>query len=161
MKILATITFIIFTATISAQEMKKELHPDFPIVEGNYQMTSDWSVTLDQKYNRRIEDGSLVLWRPGFTIWTVIWNLEEDESPLERYNSLRSDISDDAFDIVEETEPLLRFSYRMTEGSAENRVSAFYCFAVSSESHVQMAIYFDEETDIENALAIWRSLKPK
>ena len=33
-------------------------------------------------------------------------------------------------------------------------------FAISEESHVQMAIYFNESEDLRTALEIWRGLKP-
>jgi hypothetical protein len=36
------------------------LNPKFPIVENQYQMTREWSVTLFGKFNRRIEEK-----RPG------------------------------------------------------------------------------------------------
>ena len=34
------------------------LHPEFPIVDGDIQLTSDWLLSLDQPRNRRTEDGS-------------------------------------------------------------------------------------------------------
>ncbi|REJ67067.1 MAG: DUF2185 domain-containing protein [Planctomycetota bacterium] len=36
------------------------LHPDFPIVTGQYRLTSSWRVFLPLEFNRRVEDGSLV-----------------------------------------------------------------------------------------------------
>ena len=30
----------------------KMLHPDFPVVEGTFKMTNEWSVTLPGKFNR-------------------------------------------------------------------------------------------------------------
>jgi hypothetical protein len=60
------------------------LHPDFPVVEGRYQITSDWAVTLPQQFNRRIEEDSMVCWRPSVTVWTVVWNNNNNESQQER-----------------------------------------------------------------------------
>lgn len=137
------------------------LHPDFPIVEGRFQLTDNWSVTLEQKYNRRSEDGSLVLWRPGVTIWTVVWKLKDQESVADRYRSLKDDISPQAVDLVEETDgALLRLAYRLNEESDDAREPAFYCFAVGPSGHVQMAIYFDGQIDVKTARAVWRSLTP-
>ena len=48
------------------------LNPQFPIVEGRYQMTGEWSIALPGQFNRRIENQDLVIWRPGFTIWLAI-----------------------------------------------------------------------------------------
>lgn len=39
------------------------LHPDFPVVEGRYRLTREWELELSGKFNRRIEDGNMVLWR--------------------------------------------------------------------------------------------------
>ena len=137
------------------------LHPGFPIVEGRYQMTDNWSVTLEQKYNRRLEDGSLVLWRPGVTIWMVVWNLKGAETSVDRYRSLKGDISPKAQDLVEEADgTVLKLAYRLNEESHDAREPAFYCFAVGPSCHVQMAIYFDDPNDVKTARAIWRSLTP-
>lgn len=46
-----------------------DLHPDFPVVEGLYRLTRDWELELPEKFNRRIEDGNMVLWRPR--AWTI------------------------------------------------------------------------------------------
>jgi hypothetical protein len=49
------------------------LHPDYPTIEGRYPLTSDWELDLPQKFNRRIEDGNMVLWRPGLTLRISVW----------------------------------------------------------------------------------------
>ena len=135
------------------------LHPDFPIIEGHYQMTKDWSVTLPSQFNRRIEEGQLVIWKPGFTVWTNVWNNDNSESQEERLQWIQSDPSPDAFGkITESSDGLSRYSYRLKEDSDDDRVPAFYCFAIGEDGHVQMAMYFDSEGDLANAQAIWRSL---
>ena len=50
-----------------------KLHPDFPVAEDNYQMTDEWSLTLPLPFNRRFEEGSLVIWRPRLTFWINVW----------------------------------------------------------------------------------------
>ena len=59
------------------------LHPAFPIVEGNYRLTREWTIDLPGKFNRRIEDDDLVIWRPGLTFWIAIWGLEAGKTPEE------------------------------------------------------------------------------
>ena len=136
-----------------------QLHPDYPVVEEHYQMTKEWSVNLPTKFNRRMEDGDLVIWKPGFTIWTTVWNNDKSESPDERLAWLKEDSSPDAFDVnTESTHGLLRYAYRLKEGSEDDRQPAFYCYAIGVAGHVQMAIYFDSPEDLSNAQAIWRSL---
>ena len=124
-------------------------------------MTDNWAITLDQKHNRRFEDGSLVIWRPGFTIWTTVWNLKDGEKPEARLKTLKADISKDATDVVESGVGMpLRLSYRLKEDSDDDRQPAFYGISVSSSGHVQIAIYFDDPKDLKNAQKIFASLTP-
>jgi len=43
------------------------------------------------------------------------------------------------------------------EGSAKNKVPAFYAFTVGQNGHMQMAIYFDDEKFLPLAKKIWNS----
>ena len=135
------------------------LHPDFPIVEGHYQMTADWSVMLPTQFNRRIEEGQLVIWKPGFTIWTNVWNNDKSESQDDRLQWIQGDSSPNGFDkVTESSDGVSRYAYRLKEDSYDDREPAFYCFAIGEEGHVQMAIYFDSADDLADAQAIWQSL---
>lgn len=127
----------------------------FPTVEGNYQMTKDWSVFLPQKFKRRFEDDQLVLWRPGFTLWIAVWGNDKDQSAEERLARVKRDMSKEGFDLEEKREgALLRFAYRLKEDAPDKRVPAYYCFAIGRSGHVQMAIYFDDEATLSQARAI-------
>lgn len=135
------------------------LHPDFPVVEGRYQMTREWSVTLPEKFNRRIEDGDLVIWRPGMTMWVAVWGNDNNESKESRLKRIQADISPQAFDVeISKTSGLLRLGYRLKEGNEQGAVPAYYCFAVGDSGHVQTAIYLDNENDVKSAQAICGSL---
>ncbi len=135
------------------------LHPDFPIVEGSYRMTRNWSVTLPGQFNRRIEDDDLVIWRSGLTLWIAVWGNDDDDPIAERYDWIKSDISDSAYDVEESADQgIRRLAYRLQEGAEDDRVAAFYCFAVGDSGQVQMAIYFDQESDVEIAKEIGNSL---
>ena len=142
-------------------EPSKPLHPKYPVIEGNYRMTADWALTLDQKYNRRIEDGSLVIWRPGFTIWTKVWGSKEGETPEQTLKGLKDGISPKATEVKEEKEGgVLRVSYRLEEESEDKRKPAFHGFAVGPDSHVQISIYFNDEKEAAKAVQIFKSLTP-
>jgi hypothetical protein len=69
------------------------------------------------------------------------------EASAERYNEMFID-KDSLF-----------YSYRLNEDEGDNRVAAFYCFAFGVDGHVEMAIYFNKEEDVEFAKQIWQSLK--
>lgn len=134
----------------------------FPVVEGHYQMTENWSVTLPEPMKRRFEDESLVLWRKGFTIWTIVWENDDDRTRAETLEWLRENMSQAAFDLsVEQDRGLTRFSYRLNEERGEGLVYALYAFAIADIGHVQMAIYFDDEAELEQARAIGKSLETR
>ncbi|MBY0399493.1 hypothetical protein K2X89_04310 [Myxococcota bacterium] len=139
------------------------LHPDYPVVEGRVQMTREWSVELPQRFNRRIDDGSLVLWRPGLTIWTNIWQLGIETREAQRA-WVKSQCIEGPADVpvtdleVEDRSGALRSSCRVDERSDDGRRPALYCFAVDGQSRVEMAVYFDDEADLAEARSICASL---
>lgn len=118
-------------------------------------MTNEWSIFLSQPHNRRFEDGSLVIWRPGFTLWIAIWNNDNSESIDERLESRKQTKSKDAFEeISQKTENTVTYSYRLNERREDGIVYAFYGFIFSKDSHVQIAAYFDLENEYTKAREI-------
>lgn len=131
------------------------LHPEFPVVTGDFQLTSAWSLSLPLKFNRRVEDGSLILWRSGVTIYFNAWNNDHDESIDTRLTQLKADVSSDAFEFQEqETGGIQRFSYRLVEDG----VSALYGFVVADGGHLQVAVYFDDASEAELARSMFASV---
>lgn len=138
------------------------LDEEFPIVMGLTQMMEEWWVDLPVPFNRRVEDGGLVLWRPGFTIWAEAWCGLEGDSSRDRLNWLKVETSPLAYDTREERDPagLLRYSYRLDESAGDARVPAFYGNVVGPEGdHVILGIYFDDEADVESAHLIFASIR--
>lgn len=136
-----------------------QLHPDFPVVDGQHQLTAEWAITLDGPFNRRIEDGDLVLWRPGLTVWIAIWNNDEGASIGERLAELKAHQSPDASAVEQhEAGAVVFHSYRLAEESDDERLPALYGYAFADCSHVQMAVYFDEEEALPAARALHRGL---
>ncbi|MEM7230767.1 MAG: hypothetical protein AAF517_01245, partial [Planctomycetota bacterium] len=74
------------------------LHPDFPVVEGRVAVTSGWEMHLPNQFNRRVENGDLIFWRRGFTVYLIVWSNDDGASAAERLASLRADVSPEAFD---------------------------------------------------------------
>jgi hypothetical protein len=133
----------------------------FPTVSGTYAMTDDWTIELPMTFKRRIEDGSLVLWRDGITAWIIVWKNDRREPIDVRVKSARDGASPEAYDFEEEeSADVSRFAYRVDEESEDDRVPAFYCFAIAACGHVQMAVYFDDEKDTDVARVLWRGLRP-
>ncbi len=135
------------------------LHPDFPIVSGQCQLSENWALTLPTEFNRRLEDQDLVLWRPGITIWMSLWNNDHGESIAERLNWIRDDISDEAFEVsVDADSDPGKLCYRLNEPREDGVVFALYGFIVKDLGHLQIAIYVDDEPDISIAKTIFDSV---
>lgn len=131
------------------------LHPNFPIVSGQYQLTSTWSVSLPLKFNRRIEEGSLILWRPKLTLYFNVWNNNHNESIDTRLAQLKQDISTEAFELSEQsTISHHRLSYQLLEDG----IHTLYGFVLAKESYIQVAAYFDNASDINLARSIFASI---
>lgn len=128
--------------------------PGFPLVEGRYGLTRNWLIVLPDRFARRVEDGALVLWRPGVTLWIRAWNNDRGEPRDVRLAKATSTISSEAREIQKRVDgDVLRFSYRLTEDGQE----ALYAFTVSDAGQLQVAIYFDDEADLATVRAIAES----
>jgi hypothetical protein len=133
---------------------------DFPTIEGEYAMTDTWTIHLPEGvYKRRLEDGQLVIWRPRLTAWIIAFQNDGHQSVAERARVMAGRRSPEAYDFLEEQKGAMhRFSYRLLEESDEPVAAALYGFAVGRSGHVQMAIYFDDDDELESATAMWRGL---
>ena len=125
MKKCICVVFMAVSAAAFAGDAKKELNPKFPVVGGTMKVTNEWSLELPEKFNRRFEDGSMVIWRPEFTIWISVWENENKKSPYDQLDYIRADKSKDAFDITEmKSADIYRYSYRIDEYREEAKKTA-------------------------------------
>jgi hypothetical protein len=137
----------------------KTLSGKFPVVQGTHQLTKKWRARIPQPLNSRVEEGNLVLWRPGLTFFVASWDNEKGESREERLKWIRSDASPKAFDSrVERDGGLIRFSYRLDESPDDDRKPALYAFVIAEHGHVQVAAYFDQKQDLAIAEEFVRGL---
>ncbi|MCC9605572.1 DUF2185 domain-containing protein [Blastopirellula sp. JC732] len=149
-------------AVESPFEADELLHPDFPILEpGVFALTDRWSLDLPLRFNKRLEeDGQMVLWRPGVTIYASVWGIPEDyDSSFELLRDLTRDRDPDAFDYQELKEgKLLRIAYRLVEDHDGVDVHALYCFVADADGYVHLSIYFDAPEDVDLAKSIWQGI---
>jgi hypothetical protein len=139
---------------------KATLHPDYPVVEGQYEMTAEWIIAPPMPFNRRFEDKSLVIWRPGITAWINIWDNPKGESVEIRLEALKSRRSPEAFSEKESRrQGVTHYSYRLNEEGDDKRVAALCAFAFSDVGHVQISIYFDREADLSVGEALYKSIE--
>ncbi len=132
---------------------------DFPFVLARIALTENWSLHLPLAFKLRLEDGAMVIWRPGFTIWLTSWNNDKGESIVDRKAHFAAEASPNKFDDrVHEEEGRLYYSYRLTEEADDEREPALYAFTLAEHGHVQMSFYFDDKADAELAYHILASV---
>ena len=123
------------------------LHPDYPIVSGLLQMTAEWMVSLPETFNRRTEDGDLVLWRPALTFWIAAWGNDRGSSKDERLASTLQTASEcRGEEQIERTAELIRLTYELPEEDPDRAVRTYksisgYIFSESGE--LQISAFFD------------------
>lgn len=131
---------------------------NFPYVTNRVSITDDWSIHLPFVMNLRIDEGSLVLWRPGFTIWLDAMRNDNHLTLQHRKQHFQETADAQRYDEYEVVDgERLYYSYRLDEPSEDKRAPALYGFAFGSEGHLQIAFYFDEEEDAAVAHSILTS----
>ena len=136
------------------------LHPEYPVVEGDVHLTPDWLLVLDQPHNKRIEDGSLVLWRPAFTIWINIYGNDNEVPAESRLNWIKSESSPDAYDAASERDGCCyRYAYRLTEDRQTETVHSYNGYVIAPNGHVQISIYFNDPNDFGTAASVVESVR--
>lgn len=139
------------------------LHPDFPVVEGTCRLTRDWVLDLPEKLNRRIEDGDLVLWRPGLTFWIAVWGPERDKDPEQTLAWILEDASPKRLDQkVVRSASLIHLTYRLREEDPERTPSSYVSisgYVIGSVGHVQITAYCDDSAAEQVGSAVIGSVR--
>lgn len=131
---------------------------DFPFVIDRIGLTENWSLVLPFACKLRMENGAMVLWRPGFTIWVTAFRNDLGDSITDRKAHFAETASPEKFDERNyEAAGRHYYSYRLAEESKVDRVPALYAFSFSHDGHLQLSFYFDNETDAELAYNILAS----
>jgi hypothetical protein len=127
---------------------KKWPPPGFPLVQGDYALTATWAIHLPEQFARRIEEGSLVLWRPGLTVWLMAWGNDHGESQARRLTRIKEAASPARFAERENSaNDITRFSFRLHDENDDGPVESLYAFVINNEGHLQIAVYFDDPAD--------------
>lgn len=138
---------------------KKWPPPGFPIIEGDHALNDEWSIHLPAKFARRGEEGCLVLWRPGLTIWLTAWVNNKGESQARRLKAIKKAASPERFAETEtRAANVTRFIYRLRDENDDGPVESLYAFILNDGGHLQLSVYFDDEKDEATARALAESV---
>jgi hypothetical protein len=122
--------------------------PGFPLVEGKHVLSPAWTIQLSELFARRVEDGSVVLWRPGLTIWLEARTSDQGQSQARRLAAFKRSASGARFAerrVV--AGGLTRFDYRLRDENDDGPVEALYAFVLGDKGHLHMVVYFDDPAD--------------
>ncbi|MBX7166829.1 MAG: hypothetical protein K1X74_10850 [Pirellulales bacterium] len=134
--------------------------PGFPIVQGDYPLTDTWMLHLPEPFARRIEERSLVLWRPGLTLWLAAWDNNHNKSQADRASSAKSRASVLRFDEREQSaNGVTRFGYRLHDANADGPVESINALFFADEGHLQLSVYFDDVSDEAEGWQIVESVR--
>lgn len=141
---------------------KKWPPPGFPVVEGEHPLTATWMIHLSERFARRSDDGQLVLWRPGLTIWLTAWNNDRGQSQAERLAWFKGMASPERWAERESSaDGVTRFSYRLRDQNEDGPVESLAAFIIGDDGLLQMSVYFDDPADEVTAQNLADSVAPR
>ena len=130
----------------------------FPLVTGRVPVNDQWSIELTEQFARRVDNGSLVHWRPGVTVWCDAFGNANRTSRSARLREIKPKLAPRAKIIREASDPTLtRLVVRVSDATATPPLEAVQAFVFSDDGHLQLAIQF--ESDEATALAIANSVQ--
>ena len=110
---------------------------------------------MHEQFARRVEDGQLVLWRPGLTIWLAAWGNDNNETQTERLAWIKDEASPARFDVSELVgSEVTRFCYRLREENEDGPVESLSAYVIADDGHLQLSVYFDDIADAAKARQI-------
>ena len=126
--------------------------PDQPLLDG-------YVIRLPFPMARRVEDGALIFWHTpkGLTFWITASERDDPIDPSNGWRRPRSGLAQD--ELVERVGALVRYSYRLSEESDDNRQPAFYGFVAEGTKEFMRAAYFSSSETINDVLKTWRSIR--
>jgi hypothetical protein len=139
------------------------VHPDFPIVEGRYRLTAEWELDLPGKFNRRIEDGNMVIWRPGLTFWISVWDPPEATPERTLAWILEGASPGRTNEEIDRSGGLLRLSYRLREQDPDRNPQghpSISGYVIAPSGFVMISAYCDGAEDESTGAEVIRSVRP-
>ncbi len=138
------------------------LNPEFPVVQGRFEPGGPWSFTLPGAFNVRVDPGNtMVVWRPGVTVFLTIWNPSPDVSGRDVIRQVDgpSPVRPGREQIEEVEEGgIVRLAFRndLVHEGGPLRVLAL---VTGPGGHAELTVCFDDEADASAAWSIVRSVR--
>jgi hypothetical protein len=146
---------------ISKDVSKPDVIFFYPLNEGIAQITESWSFEISTRMLRRYDKGSLVIWRPGFTIWLNAYS-PNNIAIEERAEKILETMSSDNQDLLKETKNgIQKIRYRLVEEIEGIKQSSAYIFGLTDNQEIHITIYYDDPKHMVGIEQIWDTLRCK
>lgn len=128
--------------------------PQFPVVQGKTPLGPEWTCMLPHEFSRRVEDGCLVLWNSGLTIWLDQYRNDQHQSIQERMSEWMNDSAPEAEGLEQGID---RFSYITQDENDE--VVRLNGFVFNEGGHLLVEMSTDDPDFLKDARTIFKSIK--
>lgn len=129
-----------------------------PVVAGTVLVPQRWRFDIRGRMFRRIDGGSLVLWRPGLTLWLDVYTANH-QTMDERIRGILSIKNEKATDLIRrDEEEMVKMRYSLTETVADKELHGVYVFGFTEEEELHLAAYYTSEADRKEIEIIWETL---
>ena len=122
-------------------------------------ITNHWSIELDADFFRRVDDGDLVLWKPGRTVYAAVYwtDVAAAEEAIARMVEGRPGVPRRTFD---RSEPgLAGHAYLLPEGEGAARYWGLNTWTACRMSVACVTFYFRHVGELDWALRAWQSVR--
>jgi hypothetical protein len=122
---------------------------------------ADWSVLIDRGFHRKADSGDVVFWTTDRSIYASVFKtIESDaESAIERMIEGRPGIPVQIFD---RDEPGLRgHAYLLPEVNQNHNYWGLNTWTAAEGYIACVTIYFDDINDLNWAIRLWKSVRPR
>lgn len=129
-----------------------------PVDPGAIEIGNNWGFNINSRMLKRIDQGSLVIWRPGLTIWLNSYDTN-NVSIEERLNNIKTTASPNKSDYLETQEgELYKIRYSLKEVINGQEQYAVYLFALVAHQELHITLYFDAVEDLNEIEQIWKTI---
>lgn len=140
-----------------------ELDDDYMVT---HKLTENWLIDINNLFERRLEESGDMLYTTGDkSVRIAIWN-QEGRSKEEIYTEHKQIIEDrdqtlaktlKTFDFSDER--ISRPGYMIREEDEDKSYGVIYGFSIIDTQILEVAIYFDDEQDLNWAVETWKNIR--
>lgn len=127
-----------------------------------HQVTDTWSVMLpDDGEGEITDDGDLVVTVEGQQIVVSTWEVDGDATPDQQLARLKASPRPAPRAEFDENGPdgTLRWACLIDENDDGRAYAGLYCYVLADTEWLQLAVLYDDPSDHDTALMIWRSVR--